>query len=102
MKKMSLITWVFLFLASCTTMQEFKTSDLKEDGIRYKYGSNKGVKVGDTVSAYKKKLSGGGKGATVSNQSVGSLTITRVESDYSIMRKNGEFEINEGISFDRD
>lgn len=97
---MKIITFVLLtalFLASCASMQVFQPSDITEEGIRYKYGSKQGIAVGDTILAYKT----GRRGVGVLQSPIGSLTVVRVEADYSIMKKNDEFEVNEKISFNK-
>lgn len=99
MKTIATILLTILFLSSCASMQTFQTSDITEDGIKYKYGSKQGIVVGDTISAYKKSLRGRGVG--VLQTPVGTLTITKVENDYSFMKKNGEFEINENVVFQK-
>lgn len=102
MKKVLLVILGALFFVSCTTMQEFKQSDVKEDGIRFKYGSDKGVKTGDTVVAYKKRWKGNSKGGYVQHSPIGTLTVIKVEPEYSMMKKNGEFEIPEGTGLQRE
>lgn len=92
---LSLLT--VLLLSSCSTMQNFKPTDVAQDGIKYKYGSNEGVKIGETVKAYQKSKVGRG----FKTEPVGSLTIIKVESDFSIMKKDGEFNLDESMWFSR-
>jgi hypothetical protein len=52
--------------------------------------------MGDIISAYKKSLRGK---IGFLQTPVGSLTVIKVENDYSFMKKNGEFELNDQIAF---
>lgn len=98
MKAVAIILLTSLVLFSCTTMQQFKLSDMTTDGIKYKYGSSQGVKVGETVKVFQKsKFSRGFK-----LEPVGSLTIIKVEPEFSIMKKNGDFLIDESMSFSKE
>lgn len=96
MKTITAILLTVLFLSSCASMQTFKSSDITEEGIKYKYGAKQGVVVGDIISAYKKSLRGK---IGVLQTPVGSLTVVKVENEYSFMKKNGEFELNDQIAF---
>lgn len=97
MKKIIAVLFTGLFLFSCTSTQLFKASDVSEDGIRYKYGSNQGVVLGDKIYAYKKASRS--KGPAIFASSIGSLTIIKVEADHSFMKKDTDFELNEAVVF---
>lgn len=94
MKKIIAISVIGLFMFSCTTMQSYKKEDQTSDGFRYKYGSSKGIKVGAKINAYKR-----GPYGKFAEQPVGTLTVTRVEEDYSIMNKDNEFNVDGSIGF---
>lgn len=96
MKKMISIVVLGLFLASCTSMQNFSPNDVTAEGIRYKYGTDKGVNVGDTINVYKRSRRGMGIGFL--QEPVGKLTVIKVEKDYSVLKKVSEFELNENTS----
>lgn len=100
MKKFMSMAVLFMFLVGCTTMQGFTPADATSEGIRFKYGSSRGVKLGDKVIAYKKKPSSGRGGYSYAE--IGTLTVSRVESDFAILKKDGEFEVNETTSFVRE
>lgn len=97
MKTITIILLAMLLLSSCSTMQNFKSTDVAQDGIRYKYGSNEGIKIGETVKAYQKSNVGRG----FKTEPIGSLTIIKVEPDFSIMKKDGEFNLDESMWFSR-
>ncbi|MBN8538916.1 MAG: hypothetical protein J0L82_00915 [Deltaproteobacteria bacterium] len=97
MKKIILFSILSLILSACSTMQPFKPEDSTSEGIRYKYGASKGLKIGDKVTAYKKVPSAARSG--YSYEPAGTLTVSRVESDYSIIKKDSEFEINADTAF---
>lgn len=99
MKKLLTMAVLFMFLAGCTTMQGFTPADATAEGIRYKYGSSRGIKLGDQVIAYKKNPSSRRGGYSYAE--IGTLTVARVENDFAILKKDGEFEVNETTSFAR-
>lgn len=102
MKNITAILLTILFLSSCaTTMQNFKSSDLTEDGVRYGYGADAGVRVGDTIVAYKKTTVERTRGLGFVRENIGSLTIISVNKEFSLMKKNGEFELNDQVSFQK-
>lgn len=97
MKKIIAILFAGLFLVSCASSQSFKASDITEEGIKYQYGSKQGVVLGDKVFAYKR--SSRMKGVGILSSPVGSLTITKVDSDYSFMKKDSEFDLSDQVVF---
>lgn len=101
MKKIIFTVFIGLMLSACTTIQMFKPTDLTQDGIRYQYGSSKGMKVGDKIIAYKQRTATRkGKGYTYDR--LGTLTVLKVEEDKSFLKKDSEFEIGEDTAFFRD
>ncbi|MFN8846590.1 MAG: hypothetical protein ACK5V3_12770 [Bdellovibrionales bacterium] len=100
MKKIMSIAALFMFLVGCTTMQGFTPADATSEGIRYKYGSSRGIKLGDRIIAYKRTPSNSRRGFSYID--AGTLTVTKVEKDFAIMKKDGEFEVNETTSFARE
>jgi hypothetical protein len=94
MKKIIAISIIGLIMSSCTTMQSYKNEDKTTDGYRYKYGASKGVKLGTKINAYKRGWSG-----KFSEQPIGTLTVTRVEEDYSVMSKDNEFNVDGSVGF---
>lgn len=97
MKKTIAAVLTGLLLTSCASSQAFKASDVTDEGIRYKYGAKQGIVLGDKIYAYRKASRS--KGPAIFASSIGSLTITKVETDYSFMKKDTEFELNEQIVF---
>lgn len=94
MKKMISIVVLGLFLVSCASMQNFSPNDVTNEGIRYKYGYEKGVNVGDTINVYKRSR----RGVGFLQEPIGKLTVIKVEKDYSVLKKVSEFELNENTS----
>jgi hypothetical protein len=100
MKKLLSMAVLFMVLVGCTTMQGFAPADATSEGIRFKYGSSRGTKLGDKIIAYKRTPSNSRRG--FSYIGAGTLTVTKVEKDFAIMKKDGEFEVNETTSFARE
>lgn len=94
MKKIIAISIIGLIMSSCTTMQSYKKEDLRADGYRYKYGASNGIKIGTKVNAYKR-----GPYGKFAEQPVGTLTVTRVEEDYSVMSKDNDFNVDGSVGF---
>lgn len=97
MKKIIAIIFVGLSLVSCASTQPYKASDITEEGLKYQYGSKQGIILGDKIYAYNRAARS--KGIGILSSPLGTLTITRVESDHSIMKKDSEFELNEQVIF---
>lgn len=97
MKKIISLAFLFLILTACTTMQSFSTADMTPEGVRFKYGSSRGIKLGDKIIAYKKIPSSSKRGYSFAP--LGTLTVAKVDHDFSILKKDGDFEVGESTSF---
>ncbi len=95
MKKIILISAIGLMISACTTMQSYRNEDKTSEGYKYKYGADKGLRVGAKINAYKRNS----KGKGYAEQPIGTLTVSHVEEDYSMMSKDGEFDIDSSTGF---
>lgn len=96
MKTVILVSILGLLMSACTTMQAYKSEDLTSEGIRYQYGSSKGVKKGDKVNAYKRYATGR---RSYKPEPIGTFTVSRVEENFSILKKDSEFEVDASTAF---
>ena len=95
MKKLIIVATIGLLMSACTTMQPYTSEDQTSEGIRYRYGASKGIKPGDKVNAYK-RFASGRRG--YESQPIGTLTVSHVEETFSILKKDGEFELDGSTS----
>ncbi len=95
MKKIILISAIGLMISACTTMQPYRDGDKTSEGYKYKYGADRGLRVGAKINAYKRNSTGRG----YAEQPIGTLTVSRVEEDYSLMNKDSEFNVDNSTAF---
>tara|TARA_B110001454_G_scaffold219192_1_gene251176 strand:+ start:59788 stop:60144 length:357 start_codon:yes stop_codon:yes gene_type:complete len=103
MKHLVFIILLSIGFTACSSMEKFSPGDQTSKGIQFRKGSEKGVKVGDKIRAYKRYCGSanvGSKGCRF--ETIGFLTVTHTEDNSSILRKEGDFALSEDVYLEKD
>jgi hypothetical protein len=98
MKKIILLSLFGLSLSACTTMQNYKKENDTPDGYRFKYGPMSQAKLGDKIIAFEKTPSATARKG-YSYKEIGKLTVVQVAPEYTLIKKDQDFKMDETIAF---
>lgn len=98
MKKIILMSLIGLSLSACTTMQNYKKENDTPNGYKFRYGPMTTAKLGDKVIAFEKTPSSTARRG-YSYKEIGKLTVVQVDGDYTLIKKDQDFKIDESIAF---
>lgn len=98
MKKFILMSLVGLSLSACTTMQNYKKENDTPEGYKFRYGPMTKAKLGDKIIAFEKTPSPTARKG-YSFKEIGKLTVVQVADDYTLIKKDQDFKLDDSIAF---